>query len=301
MSWDLERLYAEYLTAERQYSPQTVKAYLTDIGHFKDYLHQNGGFTSFQAVQNLDVRVYLASLYESQQARTTIARKVSSLRTFYQFLLNRQYVTDNPFSQVALKKHQDHLPEFFYESELDELFAVAYNRDQHPLWQRDAALLEFFYATGARVAEVAQLEINQVDFSQRLVLLHGKGQRDRYVPFGHFAQQALQQYLNQLRPELLQGQQHNYVFVNQRGKPLTTAGISYILQQLMKKTSLTGKIHPHMLRHSFATHLLNHGADMRTVQELLGHVNLSTTQIYTHVSRASLQENYRNFFPRAKR
>ncbi|MFZ2965508.1 MAG: tyrosine-type recombinase/integrase, partial [Leuconostoc falkenbergense] len=169
------------------------------------------------------------------------------------------------------------------------------------LWQRNAALLEFLYATGARVAEIASLQLEQVDFSQRLVLIHGKGNKDRYVPFGHFASIALSTYIDGLRSELTAGMNHRVVFVNHRGQPITTAGITYILDQLMKQSSLTGKIHPHMLRHTFATHLLNHGADMRTVQELLGHVNLSTTQMYTHVTRESLQKNYQNFFPRAKK
>ena len=295
------QLYQDYLQAERQYSDLTVKAYLTDIEAFTTFLAENGGFTTYRAVQTLDVRVYLNELYERQLARTTIARKISSLRMFFQFMLANQFVSDNPFENVALRKHQSHLPEFFYESELTTLFEVAYAEDE-PLRQRNAALLEFLYATGARVAEIANLTIAQLDFAQRLVLIHGKGNKDRYVPFGHFAAQAMTQYLHELRPQLVAKQPpHDRVFVNHRGEPITAAGITYILNELMKKSALTGTIHPHMLRHTFATHLLNHGADMRTVQELLGHVNLSTTQMYTHVTRESLQKNYQSFFPRAKK
>ncbi|MDI6666236.1 tyrosine recombinase XerC [Leuconostoc falkenbergense] len=293
-------LYRDYLQAERQYSPQTLKAYLTDITEFETYLSENGGFTQFKDVQALDVRVFLNDLYEHNLARTTISRKISSLRMFYQFLIANKFALDNPFDNVALRKHQNHLPEFFYENEMQELFAVAYDHSDK-LWQRNAALLEFLYATGARVAEIASFQLEQVDFSQRLVLIHGKGNKDRYVPFGHFASIALSTYIDGLRSELTAGMDHRVVFVNHRGQPITTAGITYILDQLMKQSSLTGKIHPHMLRHTFATHLLNHGADMRTVQELLGHVNLSTTQMYTHVTRESLQKNYQNFFPRAKK
>ncbi|KDA48095.1 Site-specific tyrosine recombinase [Leuconostoc pseudomesenteroides 1159] len=293
-------LYHDYLQAERQYSPQTLKAYLTDITEFETYLSENGGFTQFKDVQGLDVRVFLNDLYEHNLARTTISRKISSLRMFYQFLIANKFALDNPFDNVALRKHQNHLPEFFYENEMQELFDVAYDHSDK-LWQRNAALLEFLYATGARVAEIASLQLEQVDFSQRLVLIHGKGNKDRYVPFGHFASIALSTYIDGLRSDLTAGMDHRVVFVNHRGQPITTAGITYILDQLMKQSSLTGKIHPHMLRHTFATHLLNHDADMRTVQELLGHVNLSTTQMYTHVTRESLQKNYQNFFPRAKK
>ena len=189
-----------------------------------------------------------------------------------------------------------------YETEMATLFDTAYNQEDK-LWQRNAALLEFLYATGARVTEIATLTIAQLDFSQRLVLIHGKGNKDRYVPFGHFAAQALMQYLSETRADLTAKQPapHQVVFVNHRGEPITAAGITYILNQLMQRSALTGKIHPHMLRHTFATHLLNNGADMRTVQELLGHVNLSTTQMYTHVTRESLQKNYQAFFPRAKK
>ena len=296
-----EQLYRDYLQSERQYSDLTVKAYLTDIEAFTAFLVDNGGFTTYRAVQTLDVRVYLNDLYERQLARTTIARKISSLRMFFQFMLANTFVVDNPFENVALRKHLSHLPEFFYESELAALFEVAYETDE-PLWQRNAALLEFLYATGARVAEIANLTISQLDFAQRLVLIHGKGNKDRYVPFGHFSSQAMAQYLHDLRPQLVAKQApHDHVFVNHRGEPITAAGITYILNELMKRSDLTGKIHPHMLRHTFATHLLNHGADMRTVQELLGHVNLSTTQMYTHVTRESLQKNYQDFFPRAKK
>ncbi|ORI66731.1 tyrosine-type recombinase/integrase, partial [Leuconostoc mesenteroides] len=196
--------------------------------------------------------------------------------------------------------HQNQLPDFFYEDELHELFDVTYNHEDH-LWERNAALLEFLYATGIRVAEIAGLTLSQLDFSQRLVLIHGKGNKDRYVPFGHFAENIMKEYITDLRASLTVNQEHEYVFVNHRGEPITPAGITYILNQLMQRSALTGKIHPHMLRHTFATHLINRGADMRTVQELLGHVNLSTTQMYTHVTRESLQKNYQNFFPRANK
>ncbi|MDF7636886.1 tyrosine recombinase XerC [Leuconostocaceae bacterium ESL0958] len=297
--------YQRYLTAERGYSPETSKAYLQDIAGFQDYLTASGGFTGFDQVEQLDVRVYLGALYDQALARTTIARKISALRGFYSFLQEEGQVQDNPFANVALRKHQAHLPEFFYEDELTQLFQSAYAKQDHPLWQRDAALLEFLFATGVRVSELVGLQVKDLDMAQQLVLVHGKGQKDRILPFGSYAKKALQQYLTDCRPALVAKQRpvgnDQAVFLNQRGQPLTAAGVTYILQQLMNRTSLTGQMHPHMLRHSFATALLNRGADMRTVQELLGHANLSTTQIYTHVSNATLQSSYQHFFPRAQR
>ncbi|MFC4760578.1 tyrosine recombinase XerC [Fructobacillus durionis] len=297
--------YQSYLNAERGYSSLTVEAYSKDIQAFVDYLKDNGGFTRFQSVQPLDVRVYLASLYDEVLARTTIARKVSSLKNFYAYLVKEGLAQDNPFEGVALRKHQAHLPEFLYDNELQALFKVAYDKKDHPQYRRDAALLEFLFATGVRVSELSGMHLDQLDLNNQLVLVHGKGNKDRYVPFGSYAKKALQDYLENDRPELLaknkKSDKPEEVFLNTHGGALTSAGVTYILQQLMNKTSLTGKIHPHMLRHTFATALLNRGADMRTVQELLGHANLSTTQIYTHVSKATLQSSYQNYFPRAKR
>ncbi|GAP00432.1 tyrosine recombinase XerC [Fructobacillus ficulneus] len=300
-----EQQYQQYLEAERGYSDQTVKAYLKDIAAFRYYLDTNGGFDGFTKVKTLEVRLYLADLYNQVLARTTIARKISSLKNFYAYLVSQKVSLDNPFEGVALRRHQAHLPEFFYDNEIQELFKAAYEREEHPLWRRDAALLEVLFATGMRVSEFSNMETDQVDLKQRLILVHGKGNKDRYVPFGSYAQKALVDYLDNCRPELVArktvANPSQNVFLNAQGGALTSAGVTYILNQLMQKTTLTGKIHPHMLRHSFATALLNRGADMRTVQELLGHANLSTTQIYTHVSKAMLQSSYQSYFPRAKR
>ena len=166
--------------------------------------------------------------------------------------------------------------------------------------QRNRALLEVLYGTGIRVSECANLTLNQVDFNTGLLLIHGKGNKDRYVPFGRYAQRALQTYLKDGRQTLMNKRdvQHRFVFVNQYGRPITARGIEYILDQLIKQTSLIANIHPHMLRHSFATHMLDHGADLRTVQELLGHASLSTTQIYTHVTMAHLKNEYMKYYPK---
>ncbi|ANY13893.1 tyrosine recombinase XerC [Latilactobacillus curvatus] len=292
-------LFLQYLVVDRHYSPETQKAYQADIQMFSAFLTANGGLASFKQVTPLDVQTYLNEMDQKEYSRETVARRISSLRSFYRYLVKNEFVQTDPFEAVQLKKQQHKLPRFFYEKEMDALFA-AIDGDQ-PLDQRNRAILELLYATGMRVSECAQLTVAQIDFGLRVILVHGKGNKDRYVPFGHHAERALQAYLKVGRVQLMAKKQldHDVVFVNHLGAPITSRGIEYILDQIIKKTSLTSDIHPHMIRHTFATHLLDHGADLRTVQELLGHSSLSTTQIYTHVTTAHLQKDYRQFFPRA--
>ncbi|KRM59247.1 tyrosine recombinase XerC [Secundilactobacillus malefermentans] len=296
-------LFKAYLVDERQYSDETVKAYLSDIKEFCEFLSETGDFTSFDKVETLDVQVFLSHLYDLHDARTSIIRKVSSLRSFYNFMTREELVHDNPFEYVSIKKHSKPLPRFFYEKEMTELFVAAKNGDNGVLGLRDSAVLETLYGTGIRVSECANLTLADVDFNVKMMLIHGKGKKERYIPFGQYDKNALETYLSGCRDVLMQKyhKEHDFVFVNHYGDPITTTGIEYILNQIIKRSSLTADIHPHMLRHTFATHLLNRGADLRTVQELLGHSSLSTTQIYTHVTREHLQQDYRKYFPRANK
>ncbi|MHC5217587.1 tyrosine recombinase XerC [Enterococcus sp. LJL128] len=291
-------LFFNYLLVEKGYSDKTKIAYENDLTHFLAFLKESGN-EDYLSIDHLDVRTYLGVLYDEEYSRNSVGRKVASLRTFYQFLLKNEQITENPFSYVHLKRKQQKLPRFFYEKEMDKLFEAA--QGDKPLELRNLALLEVLYGTGLRLSECASLTLERVDFPMSTLFITGKGDKDRYVPFGSFAADALTVYLENGRKPLMEkyGKEHAYIFVNHRGDPITPTGIEYVLNQLIKKSSLNMDIHPHMLRHTFATHLLNNGADMRTVQELLGHVNLSTTQIYAHVTRESLQKNYRNFHPRA--
>ncbi|GBG94877.1 tyrosine recombinase XerC [Ligilactobacillus salitolerans] len=291
--------YQAYLKYERQYSADTVKAYSADIADFCKFLSENGGAASFAAVTADDVHVYMSYLYEKQYQESTVSRMVSGLRSFYRYLLKNDLVKEDPFVYVQLKHHPRALPHFFYEKEMNALFAATQGDSETDL--RDNALLETLYATGMRVSECTGLSMQDIDFGNRAMLLHGKGKKDRYVPFGNYCSDALQRYFAEARTPLMAKYQHEHssVFVNHYGEPLTPAGITYILNQIVKRSTLHTTIHPHELRHTFATHLMNNGADLRAVQELLGHSSLSTTQIYTHVTTESLQENYRKFFPRA--
>lgn len=288
--------FTDYLRLERQYSEETILNYQHDLKDFLSFLSETGD-TDFLKVTYRDVRIYVSELYDKNYKRTTMQRKMSSLRTFYRYLLQNKQIDENPFEYVVMKKNEKRLPQFFYEKEMDALFQAT--EGDTPLFIRDRALLETLYASGMRVSECVGLQLSDIDFYGQFFLVHGKGNKERFAPFNHHTLNALRKYLDEARPQLMKEKQHSTVFVNSKGDPLTARGVRYILNQIIKRSSLNANIHPHELRHTFATHLLNHGADMRTVQELLGHVDLSSTQIYAHVTKESLQTTYRHFHPRA--
>lgn len=300
---DIKSLFSDYLTHERQYSPETIKAYMADLDNFQAFM-KDAGIAQLDQVAYRDIRIYLGNLQRGGLSRKSISRHLSSLRSAYNLLLDRELVSENPFNYVKTAKTGLKLPDFFYESEIQSLFDSVQGND--PISLRNRALLEFLYGTGARVSEVRDLAINQVDLTADMVLLRGKGNKDRYVPIGSFCHDALVDYLENGRSQLMakghyEDNEHVFLFVNYKGEQLTSQGIAYILDQMVKKSATTLSIHPHKLRHSFATHLLNNGADIRTVQELLGHASLSTTQIYTHLSKEKLRDNYLQFHPHAKK
>lgn len=298
----LTGLFLDYLRVERQYSEDTQKAYQSDITEFVAFLTDSGDGkpVDLTTIDQYDARVFLSMLYEKGDVSRTIARKVSSLRAFYRFLERNAVVTTNPFAGVQLKKAGQHLPRYFYEKELNKLFDVVM-ADTSLLGLRNRLLLEILYGTGARVSEAAGLTLGMLDQAARVITITGKGNKTRIVPYGQYAADALASYLRDARPQLLAKSpvMHDKLFVNQRGQALTASGIEYILKQLAKKAGLTQMISAHMFRHTYATDMLNNGADLRTVQQLLGHSSLSTTQIYTHVTTDALQKSYRDFFPRA--
>lgn len=291
--------FTQYLEVERNYSAATVLAYQADVSDFTLFLNSEN-IGTYGAVEMLDIRLYLTKLHDQLLSRSSVSRKLSSLRNFYTYLVTTKQALENPLASISHARKYVSLPHFFYSEEMNELFNTAQKR-QTKLASRDLALLEVLYGTGMRVSECEAMRLEDIDMSYHTVLVHGKGSKERHVPLGQFAIEALQTYFETCRTPLLHhfNETHTAVFINKNGKPLTVRGMRYCLEQLMKATSLTGKIHPHMLRHTFATDLMNAGADMRTVQELLGHVSLSSTQIYTHVTKERLQETYRNAHPRA--
>ncbi|MEN2766459.1 tyrosine recombinase XerC [Ornithinibacillus xuwenensis] len=293
------KAFIEYLQIEKNASPYTVEYYQQDLKEFFSFLHQEG-IQSLGDVDQQCVRLFLTTLYDHQLSRRSVSRKISSLRTFFRFLEREKLVETNPFMLVTLPKSPKPIPGFLYMEELEKLFEV--NNVNDPLGQRNQALLETLYGTGMRVSECQNLKLRDVDFTIGTMLVRGKGNKERYVPFGSFAEKSLKTYIHDGRDQLLEktGIHTDVIFLNSRGNPLTTRGIRTILKTMMEKAALTVNVHPHKLRHTFATHMLNEGADLRTVQELLGHENLSSTQIYTHVTKDHLRNIYLNSHPRAK-
>lgn len=289
-----------YLQIEKNASHYTIEYYLDDLQEFSLFLEEEG-INALQDVDQQVARLFLTRLYKEQLSRRTVSRKISSLRSFYRFAERENIVDHNPFVQVSLPKTDKPIPGFLYKEELEKMFAA--NDLNSPLGQRDQALLELLYATGIRVSECQQLRLRDIDFSIGTVLVMGKGSKQRYVPFGSFAQQALERYIESGRTALLakSNQASEFIFLNARGAPLTVRGIRKVLDKIVERAALTIHVHPHKLRHTFATHMLNEGADMRTVQEMLGHENLSSTQIYTHVTKDYLRKVYMNSHPRARK
>lgn len=288
--------FIRYVQLEKNFSVHTVREYESDLRSFLEFL-QVEGVHALSDVDYVHARLYITKLYDAGQARTSISRKISSIRSFFRFL-NREYsIDDAPLRSLYHPKKEERLPSFFYEQELAQLFEKNAGSDLKAL--RNMALLELLYATGIRVSECVTMELDQIDFQFSILRVMGKGRKERIVPFGQYAHDALIAYIERARPLLMKEKNHKKVFVNLRGGELTARGVRYILNEMVDTASMHTKIYPHMLRHTFATHLLNNGADMRTVQELLGHAHLSSTQVYTHVTKEALRNTYMKTHPRA--
>ncbi|MFC0472034.1 tyrosine recombinase XerC [Halalkalibacter kiskunsagensis] len=291
-------LFLTYLRLEKSSSIHTTTNYARDIADFELFMKKRG-IVCFSDVTTQHVRDYLLLLFDKQYARKTVSRKISALRSFYMFHMRDGRVNENVFVAVTLPKSGERLPTFLYEEEMTELFDSLTGSE--PLDLRDRAILELLYATGMRVSECSQLDLNDLDFSIGTVLIVGKGRKERYTPIGAFASDALQKYCDKGRNSLLAKakQPNSSLFLNYRGGTLSDRSIRTIVKKRMERVSDNKKLRPHDLRHSFATHMLNNGADLRVVQELLGHEHLSTTQIYTHVTKDRLRDVYKHSHPRS--
>jgi integrase/recombinase XerC len=290
-------LFLDKLKIEKNYSPHTIKNYEKDILQFSEYI-KSEGINSFQIVTVIEVRGFYSLLQKRGNSRRTISRKISCLRSFYKFLLQEERAKTNPFVAVSLPKKNISLPKFLYEDELHKLFTSL--GENSNLSIRNKAIMELLYATGIRVSELTSLKLQSINYVSGTITVFGKRSKERIVPFGEFARKAITLYIRDVRLNLLDGkEEHNFLFVNNNGNPITPRGIRYIINEIVKNAAMTNNISPHVLRHTFATHLLDKGADLRSVQELLGHENLSTTQIYTHVTKEKLQNIYTMYHPRA--
>lgn len=288
--------FLHYLRIEKGLAENTVIAYERDLKRYIAYL-QDASFTDWNAIQRIDIISFLAMLKKDGKATATIARTISAIRAFHQFLIREQLVKRDVTLHLETPKKSRLLPDVLTVQEVEKLLNI---QGDKPLDIRNKAMLELLYATGLRVSELIELEMNDVHLTLGFVRCIGKGNKERIVPLGELAQVALEQYITYARPILTKrNQSETKLFVNHHGRQLTRQGFWKLIKKLALEAGLTKTITPHTLRHSFATHLLENGADLRAVQEMLGHADISTTQIYTHVTKSRLKDVYQQFHPRA--
>lgn len=279
--------FLHYLKEELNYSEYTIKNYQLDLTDFFKYV--NASNIDFLNIENIHIRGYLKYLDTCNLKNTTISRRISALRTFYNYLLEKGFVKSNIFLNVKNPKLEKKLPNYLNYTEIEELLASIDTSNSEGLERR--LLIEMFYSTGCRVGEMVNVKISDIDFYNKTIKVMGKGSKERIVYYGDYASKYLEDYLKNK-------DRKGYLFTNKEGEKLTIEEVEYIVRDIMKHISIKTHVTPHTLRHTFATHLLNNGADIRTVQELLGHANLSTTGIYTHVSSDRLKDVYFKTFKR---
>jgi integrase/recombinase XerC len=292
--------FLDYLTYERNVSINTIAAYRDDLESFVSFLC-NDYFTlardqlDLKSVDHLTVRSYLAHLARRKLARSSTARHLSALRSFFKFLMREGAVEINPARTVATPKREKQLPAVMQTSEVALL--IEQPDGGKTLGLRDRAFLELLYASGLRISELVGIDLDDLELRSRLVKVHGKGSKERIVPFGSKAEEAVRAWLD-VRGELIRDPDEQAIFINYRGERITARSVRRLFDGYIRKAALRGGISPHTMRHSFATHLLTAGADLRAIQELLGHASLSTTQKYTHLNDWQLIEVYKKATPR---
>ena len=289
--------FLDYLTYERNVSINTVEAYRDDLESFtgflcNDYLTLARDQLDLKRVDHIAIRAYLAHLAKRKLSRSSIARHLSALRSFFKFLMREELVTSNPARTVATPRREKHLPAVLQSSDVAALLETP--DLSTALGIRDRAWMELMYASGLRISELVGIDLDDIELRARLVKVRGKGAKERIVPFGTKAQDAIRAYL-----EVRSAPEQDALFVNYRGDRITARSVRRLFNGYVRDASLRAGISPHTLRHSFATHLLNAGADLRAIQELLGHASLSTTQKYTHLNDWQLIEVYKKAHPRA--
>ena len=293
-----QKEFLDHLLLDKHYSEDTVDSYSRDIDKFFSFLNDEG--LLMDEVDLAVIRNFLTKELTNGVSKRSCKRRLCSLKGFYQFMLEHGYVKENYFVFITSPKTDKKLPQTLYEEQVNQIF-VANSKRTDFLASRDHAILSMLYFTGMRAAELVNLKIQDVDFRRRIVRVFGKGSKERLVPFTEDCKKALEKYLKDIRPVLLNRSliPDAYLFLNNQGHQLTTRGLEYILDSIERKTGSFVGLHPHILRHSFATHLLAKGADLRVIQELLGHASLNATQIYTHISEETMKEVYSSAFPRA--
>lgn len=289
-------LFLEHLVAERRMSRHTVSAYAGDLRNLVDFLSLKKGRSSWSDVDRGDLDDYLTAC-ASRTAPRTRARRVASIRSFFRFLEERSLVPSSPAVSLAFPKVPRSLPKTLSARHVDALLNAPVLST--PLGLRDKAILELLYATGIRVAELTELSFHQVNLKAGFLIVRGKGDKERLVPMGQWAVEAVMAYVEKGRPFLMKGKDPGRVFVNHHGRPLSRQGVWKMIKTYGRRIGIAETVSPHVLRHSFATHLLQNGADLRSLQMMLGHADIGTTQIYTHVARERLKRIHQQHHPRA--
>lgn len=289
--------FVSHLAVERDLSPYTVRNYSTDVRHFLGFLELEE-VNSLEEVDQSVIRDYLGQLLGEGTVRASISRKMSALRSFFRFLNREGILRDDPLSRVSGPKTEKRLPSFLTSEEMISLLNAPDTMTPYGL--RDRAILELLYASGLRVSEIVSIDIRSLDLESRQVRVWGKGLKERMVLMGEPAALAVRRYLDFGRERLLRKVTTDALFLNRNGKRLAERGVQYLLKRYARQAGVSGRVHPHMLRHTFATHMLDGGADLRVVQELLGHTSLSSTQVYTHVTRSQMRSRYLEAHPRSQ-
>ncbi|MGI5911137.1 MAG: tyrosine recombinase XerC [Syntrophomonadaceae bacterium] len=294
--------FMNHMKVEKSASSLTLTNYQTDLLQFFNFIANKYNckleLIPLDFFNHQVVREYLAYMQHRGLSRSTLARRLASLRSFARFLCRENIFSENPISAVSNPKKDKKLPRFLYPTEIEALLLAP--DITSPLGQRDRAILETLYATGIRVSELVGIDLNDVDLNNAVVKIRGKGNKERITPVGSMAREAIARYINGARPSLKpkSGEVIKALFLNKYGQRISDRSVRNILNKYVQRISLNQKVNPHMLRHSFATHLLSNGADLRSVQELLGHMKLSTTQIYTHLTRENLKSIHQKNHPR---
>jgi len=288
--------FRDYLEFERGLSPRTIAAYQKDVANLIAWLPQHG-IDHIAAAGVGELRAYAYQLKDRGLQPSSIRRNLAAIRTYFAFLLADGHVTADPTERIDLPRGARRLPHVLTPAEVVQLLEAPDPAD--PLYWRDRALLEFAYAAGVRVSELIGLKVRDVDLQEGFALVFGKGSKERMVPVGRSALRALIVYLREIRPRLVRDGSEGTLFLSARGQPLSRMGVWKILRRQVRRAGIEKRVSPHTLRHSFATHLLEGGADLAAVQEMLGHADISTTQVYTHVEREYLRQVHRQYHPRA--
>ena len=286
--------YKSYLTNERKYPENTVLGYLNDLNNYNLYIKENN--INYKKINKEEIRGYLKYLDELKRSKSSISRSLSALRNFYTYLMHNNIVDNNPYKNIRNPKKDKKLPNFLQHDELKTIFDSIDMSTS--LGLRNRLIIELLYATGIRVSELTSLKLSNIDMNNQEIRILGKGSKERIVFFGDYAKHFLELYIKEARPDLLKQNKSETLLINNSSEPLSRRGVELIVDEVVKKAALKHNISPHVLRHTFATDMLNNGADLKSVQELLGHESLSTTQIYTHITNERLRSVYLRSFPR---